>query len=304
MKKTILLSLMVLGAIHTQGQTLKLNLEKGETYSQSSDAEVFISQVMGGQTMEITMNVMGRMSYTVKDKLEDHYWLDVTYKSIGLKTVSPYMTMDYSSEKATDDDPMSKAMSKMIGKTFEVKMGMDGSVMEVKNIDQLFDDIFEDNAEITDMQKAQMMEQMKQSYGEDTFRSSVEMITSVFPEGDVSVGDSWNSKREFKAGMQLLMDNEYTLTELTDDFAVIEINASSTTLEGTDFENMNGMPAKYNMNGTMGGTIKVDRRTGWIETGSFSQKFEGSIEIGDNPQVPGGMSIPMEMRSETKLANK
>ena len=102
----------------------------------------------------------------------------------------------------------------------------------------------------------------------------------------------------------MTVDNEYSLVEFNDEQAIISISGTSKTLEQEEFQDVNGMPAKYNMKGIMMATIKVSSKTGWVEEGTIRQEFTGDLEIADNPQVPGGMNIPMEMVSDTEISNK
>ena len=100
------------------------------------------------------------------------------------------------------------------------------------------------------------------------------------------------------------MDSEFTLKEITDDYAIIYVKATSKTSDESDFEEMNGMPMKFDLNGNLTGTIRILRETGWIQQSDMHQEFSGNIEVADNPQMPGGMLIPMEMISDTKITDQ
>ena len=300
----LLIVLVFLSAI-SHAQNLKLNLQKGETYFQNSNATISIKQDLGGQTMDIGMEVNGKMSFAVMDKTDEYYILETKYTSLAMSTKSPYGNMDFSSEKGTGtDDVMSSILAEMLTHSFEVKMSPDGSIIEIKNLEEMFASIFDSFEDIPEMQRMQLSEQLQQSYGEDSFKGNIELVTAIFPDKDVKVNDTWSNSVKLRSGMNMVLNNEYTLTELNDEYALIDVTSTSKTEEQDDFQNINGMPAKYNLNGTMKATIKVDSKTGWILLSDMHQEIKGAIEIADNPQVPGGMSIPMEMVSDTKITNE
>nr|MBB6138279.1 hypothetical protein [Mucilaginibacter sp. X5P1] len=57
------------------------------------------------------------------------------------------------------------------------------------------------------------------------------------------------------------------------------------------------MPVKYEITGTLRSNIKINKITGWpIEVRSL-QLMKGDIEILDNSKVPGGMKIPVSLKT-------
>ena len=58
------------------------------------------------------------------------------------------------------------------------------------------------------------------------------------------------------------------------------------------------------MTGTMTSEIKINRKTGWVIESKTSQTIQGTAQIKDNPQMPGGMSIPMTMNNEMTVTEK
>lgn len=64
------------------------------------------------------------------------------------------------------------------------------------------------------------------------------------------------------------------------------------------YQMINGMPARYHLSGTVLATIKVDSKTGWIQAARIKHSFDGNTEIKDNPNLPGGLSIPMSVLSQ------
>ena len=60
----------------------------------------------------------------------------------------------------------------------------------------------------------------------------------------------------------------------------------------------------YKLNGSLITDIKIDKNTGWINEVKLKQIMKGSIEIQDNPQLPGGMTIPMTFNTDVLTTDK
>jgi len=52
------------------------------------------------------------------------------------------------------------------------------------------------------------------------------------------------------------------------------------------------------LSGTLTSDIKADKKTGWVIEEKLKQDVSGTIDIQDNPQIPGGMKVPMKIHSD------
>lgn len=304
MKKILIVVLLIGNVTICLSQNLGLNLQQGETYYQNSKADIAIHQEIQGQPIDYSMTVSGKMGFLIKEKREDYYIMEIKYHSLAMKTVSPYGIMDISTdEKGSTNDLMASILSKMLNHSFEAKISKDGNIEQVDNLDAMFADLFKDYLDIPEMQRTQIIEQLKQSYGENSFKGNLQMITAIFPDKEVKVNDIWNKQITMETSMKVLMDSEYTLKELTEEYALLAVSGSAITTDDGGFQEMNGMPTKFDLSGNILGTIKINRETGWIEHSDVHQEFEGYVELGDSPQFPGGITIPMKMVTDTMITN-
>jgi len=67
---------------------------------------------------------------------------------------------------------------------------------------------------------------------------------------------------------------------------------------------MGGMEVLYFIEGERTGTLTVDINTGWVVEATFTDDIGGSLTISPNPQVPEGMTIPLEMKNVTTINGK
>lgn len=303
-KQLLILVAAVLAVAFTfSKEKLALNLTKGETYQQNMVSEITIKQQIQGQTMNINMAVTADMGYLVKEVANQIFTLDVTYNKMAMKMSLPTGAMEYSSDKKVEGDLMSTILSNMVNKPFTIKMSENGKVQEVTNIDKLFESAFSELPNISEMQKQQIMAQVMQSYGGDAIKGNLEMATALFPETAVSKGDSWDVTTKVESGMTMIVKTTYTLTEVGADYYLLKGVSTIETLKDEVKENM-GMPMQYNLSGTMDATLKLSKSTGWVMTATIDQVISGEAVIQDNPQVPGGMSIPMDMNNKMTITGQ
>ena len=296
--------LLLVTSCEAKKERLELNLTKGETYTQQMASSMSILQTINGQEVKTNMSVHGNMTYKVIDIQNSVYEIEVRYESLALKMSMPGGTMEFSSEKNDANDILSTLLGVMKNKPFLVKMTKTGKVKEVKNIENLFSDMFSKTPTLNEMQQQQIRQQLMQAYGEQAFKGNLEMCSAIFPDSTVTKGDKWVIKTKLESGMAANMETSYELKETEDTFYIISGISKIVTADKDAYIQSNGMPLKYDMTGTMTSEIKINRKTGWVIESKTSQTIQGTAQIKDNPQMPGGMSIPMTMNNEMTVTEK
>lgn len=69
-------------------------------------------------------------------------------------------------------------------------------------------------------------------------------------------------------------------------------------------EQMNGMPIKSNLTGTINSSLKVDTKTGWIEEGTINELILQNNQVKDNPKLPGGIKQTISISTEMTYSSK
>jgi hypothetical protein len=127
------------------------------------------------------------------------------------------MTMEFSSDKKEGGDQLTAMMSKLLGaltkSPFQVEMTSKGKIQSIKNIDVLFEKMFDEFPTLSPEQKAQLKGQIAQSYGGDAFKSNFEMSMAIYPDQPVAVGEKWTVNSSVKSGMDLKIVSEYLLAD-------------------------------------------------------------------------------------------
>lgn len=302
----IVLGLVCLTSCQSQKETLELNLIKGEVYRQNMISNASVVQTLEGQQIKMDMSIGGNMTYRVLDIQDGLYEMDVRYESLTMKVSHPLygVVMEIDTKKNDESDMVSKIFGMITDKPFLVKMTKTGKVTEVKDVELLFSDMFDTFPELDDNQKQQIKDQMMQAYGEKAFKGNLEMCSAIFPDVPVSKGEKWNVKTQLESGFSANMETVYQLNDITDSHFQIIGNSTVETADKEAYIESNGMPMKYDMAGTMVSDIKIDKVTGWVLSAEISQSISGTASIKGNPQMPGGLVIPMTMDTEMTISNK
>lgn len=307
MKRLLLSTLVALSVAFTcqaKKTELSLHLQQGKAYTQVTDSHITIDQEVQGQQMKMVMDIKGGMTYRVTAVTASGYDMDVQYDSLSMAMQMPQGTMNFSSEKNDASDIFSSILKSMKNRPFQVKMTTKGKITEVKNLDKLFDSMFESAPQLPEQQKAQIKSQLMRSYGEDAFKGNVEMTLAIYPDKPVAPGDTWVIENKQKSGMPVEITTTYTYkADDTSDYLITGDSKLQTSNPDQYIEN-NGMQMKYDMTGTMTSEIKVDKSTGWIKEANLKQEMQGTTTIKANAQMPNDMQIPMTMHNDMTFSDK
>ncbi len=293
----LLIGLVLLTSCQAQKEKLELHLTKGEIYNQKMVSNVSILQTINGQQVNMKISINAKMTYKVTDIQNSVYDMEVRYESLIMKMSLPNGEMEFSSEKNDESDIFSTILGTMKNKPFLVKMTKTGKVNEVKNIESVFLNMFDKFPQLSDVQKQQIKGQIMQAYGEKAFKGNIEMCSAIFSDSPVSKGDKWTINTQLESAMSAKMETVYELKDNTDSYYQILGNSKIETADKDAYIESNGMPLKYDMIGTMTSDIKTNKKTGWTISAMINQSIKGTAYVKDNPQLPGGMAIPMTMNN-------
>ena len=299
----ILVSFIVISCLAQQTE-LKLNLEKGKEYRQVTDSKAAIIQDVNGQKINMEMTIKGSMSYLVKVVTDKDYEMEVKYENLSMSMQLPQGKMEFSSEKNDEQDVFSKILTEMKNKPFQITMTKSGKVTAVKNIDLLFESAFSKYSQIPEEKVAQIKAQLMKAYGAEAFKGNIEMVTAIYSDKPVLIGESWEIKTRLESGMSADMTTTFKYVESNSDYNLITGDSKIATADKDAYIESNGMKMKYDMAGNMSSKIKVDKTSGWIIEAKINQEMQGDVYLEGNPQIPDGMKIPMVMKNDMTFTNQ
>lgn len=292
----VLITIALTANCQAEKNTLELNLVKGDVYTQGSMSNIKMDLSMMGQNIAIDMSMGGHMSFKVLDIKDNIYDLEVRYDSISMKMNLMDKLMEFSSEKMSDmNDMMSKMMSTMKNKTFNMKMSKKGKIIEVTNMDSIYSDFYK-MSQLSEEQKIQMKAQVEKGFGEESLKSNMGLSCEIFPDKPVEVGDKWTIKGKMVSTITADVITTYELKEVAKDYYLIS-SSSLLLSDSTATMEMNNMKMKINLSGSISSDLKVRKRTGWIITSTGKQDIDADAKIDGNMngQIPEGMSMKIKM---------
>ena len=280
----------------------KFQLEADKTYSQSMTIIGKTKQTMMGQAREIDSKVTNTTNFKLKNTDEGSNVYTVWYSHIGIESAetgnAQTITSDTSSLEVVD--PFSATLAQVVDKEFEARISEKGEVTELMGLEEMI-------AEITgggEEEPNEMSAVLSSGFGDSGFRNNVEGITHIFPDRPVNVGDTWSRNQNSNTGFPLIIKNTYTLKSVSGNLAVIDVRGPVSVNPEQERAEMGGMEVLYFIEGERTGTLTVEIKTGWVVDATFTDDIGGSLTISPNPQVPEGMTIPLEMKNVTSISGK
>jgi hypothetical protein len=306
MKKSIglILFLLVITTIcRAQYVKLALNLVKGATYYNITTANASVMQTVKNQKTTLNTTITCRIAFRVTNIRDSLYDMEMRYQSLSLKMQLPTGTTLYNSENVKPNDPVSSAFAAFKNQPIALVLTRSGNLQALANISSVFDRVLSTFPKLPADQRAQILSLMEQSFGGRAFRSNFEMGTAIFPSVPVKKNAFWISNTQLESARPATVHSIYELRDITETFYQIHVNSTITYLNRYDFILTNGVPLKYNLEGTRSADIVVDNITGWVKQASILQSIGGTTEIKDNPKTPGGLIIPMVMKSDVVITD-
>jgi len=301
---TLLLTVMVIASGYAQKAKLHLNLEEGETYKQVTRSKANVDQDVYGMKMNIEIIMDASMSFLVKAVSKEAYDMEISYDWMKMNMKLPQATMEFSSEKNDESDLFSLILAKMKDMPLNLKMDKQGRITEIEDVESRWDSIVNGFDQFPKDQREQVKSQLLNSYGGKAISGSIETYTAIFPDKAVKKGAQWNSVTNLESGMPFTLSSTFTYEGNEDGLALITSQGKLESIDTDEFIETNGMMMKYNLSGTMNSTIKVDKKSGWIQEASTEQIVEGNSIIQANEQIPQDMNIPMTITSVTEITSE
>ncbi len=283
--------------------SLALNLAKGETYYRTSTSNAAVTQTVNGQKNSTNTVISSRISFKVTGIRDTLYDMEVRYESLILKMKFPSGDLTYSSDNADFRDPSSAILAAFKNQPLTAVMTKSGNLVSISGISAIFDKMIAQYPGLDTDQKSQIRSTMEQSFGEQAFRSNYEMGAAIFPAIPVKKGVLWVSDSQLAGPAITEVHTIYELKDIADDFYHIRANSVINYPDRDVFKTTNGMPVKNNLNGIMTADIVVDKTTGWLKQSTIMQTINGITEIKDNPQLPGGLVMPVYMQSDITITD-
>ena len=277
---------------------LKLNLEKGKTYSMTVITDQEITQKMMGTKITIEQQLKLSFDFNVLEADETGFEVEVVYTGVGFNQKTPMGSTSYDSDDPSEVVPLlAKGFAALVDESFTMELSPEGDIIDVKGVDLLLSRLVEKQDFLSDAQRNMARNSLKNQFGNEALQSSMEGMMSILPDKPVGIGDSWKKTFDLGGALPMTLKNKWKLKDRKNGIAYISVesevipNTDSTPLE------MGGIKMEYNLSGDQEGTIQVEEATGWTIEAEIEQDLEGTVKL-------GGQSIPIYIKGITTLKSK
>jgi hypothetical protein len=300
MKKYLtLLLLLPCFSCFAQKVTLALNLKKDSTYYLNSNAKLQITQNIQGQLMDIGTTITGKIAHKVLAINDTTYSMRVTYIAIGMDMDMAGTAIKFDSDGSSNGNPMADMMGKMMkamtNKPIYMELSKTGHIVSIKNIDALFDGMFDAFPQLPEAQRAQFKAQMEKSFGEASLKNSFQQAFPAFPAQKIGVNDKWTGSSTIQSGITARINTTYTLSQITD-------KAYLVTGTGVIVEDKNAAPVTTNgmsttftsISGNVNTEFAFDKVTGWIKSAKTTESVNASVKV--KPTTGDEIAYPITIK--------
>jgi len=303
MKKWMLCTIIFLLSVNCSAQKidLGLKLEIGKEYFQSTETKMIIAQEIENRYYVMTNHLRGDVTFKVKSVSDNTYSTEVRYGFLEMDMELPTGRITFSSRKQDTTDVFSLILSKMVGFPFYVKISKQGKVVAFSGVDRLIDSLLVQLKETYPIDQGVLRTQLMSSYGEESFKGNFEMVTAIYPDKPVRIGDSWQVSTKLVGQLSAQLNCTYTLAPSANNKVHITGNANISSIKS---DNESASFQSNNLRGKMSSEFQVDERSGWISSAKILQEFEGDMFVKENATYPNGITIPMACSSEIKIVGE
>ena len=253
--------------------TIKMRLNIGDTFNQ--DMEMNMHMTTSGIETNMKMNTGSTFQVMNSDSAEKE--LKITYTKM-------HVTMDMGKLNTMNkmpDSVLNRTNENMIGKSVIIQLSKDNEIINVSGFDELM------NHEGKDSAGRQMLKKM---FSKDQINSMFGMMFNMYPKKPVKAGESWNgnTKINIMGGINMDVNNKYTLLSVKDGMAEISIDGTIQT-NGEIGQQSQGV--KMDMSGSEKGTLQIRMDNGYLHSGSYKMDMKADMQI-------MGQKIPMTMKAD------
>ena len=268
--------------------TIRLNLQKGESYELIANVKGDIVQEMMGQKVEMEQNMTISSIMNVTDKLADgNFAIEYRYKAIRMDVKGMGQAFRFDSESPDKSSPIYPIFEGMINGKLQLVVTPLGKIVKAEGFESLLKGV---NA------NPQIAEALKPFNNADGFKTNFEQTFGYFTDKETEQGDVWSNTIEIPNLGFAKITTDFQAVSITDNQLDITMKAIINT--NGELE-QNGIKIDMAIEGNQAGTLDIERKTGLFSVSDVLMKLKINMKF-KNPATGDDMTMPMEINSTTK----
>ena len=290
----VFLSMAFLAA-RPQEANLVYKLKPGLAWTMESNMHTTMVQKVMGIDQEIMMDMLIQLEAEVISRHNNVYTISYTYDRLRISTKSAMFVVEMDTEGAPGPD--NQMMSVLIGKPFTVEMDQQGRILSVTGLGKIID-ATDSIPGIDSLRREQFRNSLKESFGEEAFRRSLEQSMVYYPAYPVKTGETWSYDfTTSSSNITLIMHNLATLITAGRNSYLVRINSTIQT-PLNDTVNMGGNKGAISMTGRQIAEVQIASSPGLPVESNTSQDISGKLILFDVPGSDENIEVPMTMTTK------
>ena len=269
MKKNTLfvIVLLIAGNLFSQAVNINPAFQQGQTMTITMETKTTISQQASGQSIDFNVNGSAVHSYKVTNTTADNTTLHHEVQRIKFDFDGMGQSKSFDSDIQKDmEGPMGKPIQATLKKTYDMIIDPTGKVLLVKPEKFAAEEMDGSMKLMANMLKEVLDVVQPPATGTNSF-------FKILPDHSVNKGDSWSETIETTEGK---INNNYTLSDVTDSTFVVDITGTSVT--NSKLEIMPGMEIAFLLNNKSGGKIIIDRKNNLLKERVLNTESNGTMQ--------------------------
>ena len=314
---TVFTALLLCGITH--GETLRLNLKKGDQFLMHGRFNITTSIIAPDKNMEMHVKFAPDILYRIKEQTPQGYAMDVSFERLLMNAATPLKDKDFCIDTdaiafsdslctTTGDADLKKQLGimlkMMMGKSLSLDVARNGKILKTGNIAEAMQPALNYMtrqlakmklpADSLEKIKAKQKNNLKQA----DFASGFEKTFIELPEKPLNQGDTWQTFTPLQGDTLHKMTNTYKLLAINPDEYLIESVSSLPEMPSSGAGGFLAMLFKLEI-GDNKAIYHLDRKTGWIKSvnGSMTISMTFNNNSTDKKQTEG-KSTKMAIRTD------
>ena len=259
--------LFITGNLFAQSVNKNPGFQQGQSMKITMDTKTTISQQASGQSIDFNVNGSAVHSYKVTNTNSDNSTLHHEVNRIRFDFDGMGQSKSFDSDVQKDmDGPLGKPIQATLKKTFDMIVDPAGKVLLVKPEKFAGEEMDGPMKLMANMLKEVFDVVQPPAVGTNSF-------FKILPDHSISKGDSWSETIETAEGK---INNNYTLSDITDSTLVIDIAGTSVT--NSRLEMMPGMEIAFLLNNKSNGKIIIDRKNNLPKERILNTESNGTMQ--------------------------
>jgi hypothetical protein len=255
--------------------SLRLNLQKGQTFDQVTIASEKTSEVIRGERLETFLNLRFELHFEVLDVAPDGTsTLRMTNHRIsGSENLNERLIYEYDSSDTKKPVPTeAESLAAIVGQSVTLTLASNGELQKIEGASEIAEKIIA-RLQIPESLHQEMLSMLSQTSNDQVLRA---FNNATFAPGPVGIGEKWNGEIAFQA-FPVLISSEYSLLARSNGKATLGVKATiGPNLEAAKTSNAED-DARPKYSGSQTGRIEVDVETGWARNFEFHQRIVGHM---------------------------